>query len=119
MENQIIIKDLRIHARHGVNPQENIIGHDFLINVILDTDFTQAMATDDLRYTVNYASVVEVIRSEMEVQSQLLEHVGGRICRSLFSHFPTITQIELELIKLNPPFSSQCFGAGIKIIDIR
>ena len=53
MTNKVFLKDLRLHAYHGVLPQENKIGSDFIINIEFDTDFTHAMETDELSGTVN------------------------------------------------------------------
>ena len=44
----IDMKGLRIHARHGVDPQERRVGADFLIDLRLKTDFARAAQIDEL-----------------------------------------------------------------------
>lgn len=106
---------MRIFARHGVLPQERVVGGFFIVNLSITTDFSRAIATDELEGTISYADVYEVVKAEMAEPSQLLEHVGGRICSSLFSHFRTATAIHLEIIKENPPMGADSRGAGIAL----
>ena len=112
---QLLLNSLRIYAHHGVLPQERAVGAWFSLNLRLDTDFSEAMQSDCLEGTVSYADVYEVIKSEMAVPSNLLEHVAGRIINALFHSFPAVTRIHLELLKENPPMGAECTGAGISI----
>ena len=112
---QILLKDLKIFAYHGVLPQERVVGAYYILNIVLDTDFSQAMDTDELDATVSYADVFEVVKAEMAVPSRLLEHVAGRITNALFTRFPAVTAIHLEIIKENPPMGADCRGAGVSV----
>ena len=116
---KIILKELRLYAFHGVLPQENKIGAYFTINAELDTDFSKAIETDELDGTVSYADVLEVIKKEMSTPSKLIEHVGGRIIKSIFAEFPSVTKVKLRIIKENPPMGADCKGAGIEIEESR
>jgi len=111
----ILINGLRLYAYHGVLPQERTVGAYFTIDLKLETDFTAAMNTDRLDGTISYAEVCDVVRKEMAIPSQLLEHVGGRIVKALHSQFPAVTAIQLRLIKENPPMGADVQGAGIEV----
>ena len=95
------------------------MGAYFILNLHILTDFSQAVATDDLAYTISYADVLEVVKDEMSTPSRLLEHVGGRICRALFDRFPTAERIHLKILKENPPMGADCAGAGITLDVMR
>lgn len=112
----IHLQGVRFYAHHGVDPQETTVGAQFTIDLELETDFTHALETDELNGTVNYASVYEAVKEEMQTPSALLEHIGGRIVKRLFHDFPTIEGIHLRLIKQNPPMGADCEGAGIELI---
>ena len=112
---QIILRSLRLFAHHGVLPQERAVGAYFIINLNIETDFSRAMATDDLSGTISYADVFEVIKAEMAVPSALLEHVAGRICHTLFARFPAAEAIHLEILKENTPMGAECAGAGVSV----
>ena len=113
--NRLLLKDVRLFAFHGVLEQERAVGAYYTLNVVVDTDFSHAMATDELEGTISYADIYEVVKREMAVPSQLLEHVAGRICTAIFNTFPAATRIQLDIIKENPPMGADCRGAGVAI----
>ena len=116
MSSKIYLRNVRFHAFHGVLPQEGIVGNDYLVNLVLDYDFSSAMETDDLQGTLNYAEVYLKVREEMAVPSKLLEHVAGRIAHRLFSDFPEIQKLQLSITKVNPPMGADSDGAGVEVV---
>jgi 7,8-dihydroneopterin aldolase/epimerase/oxygenase len=116
MSSKIYLRNVRFHAFHGVLPQEGIVGNDYLVNLVLDYDFSSAMQTDDLQGTLNYAEVYQKVREEMAVPSKLLEHVAGRIAHRLFSDFPEIQRLQLSITKVNPPMGADSDGAGVEVV---
>lgn len=116
MSSKIYLRNVRFHAFHGVLPLEGIVGNDYLVNLVLDYDFSSAMKTDDLQGTLNYAEVYQKVREEMAVPSKLLEHVAGRIAHRLFSDFPEIQKLQLSITKVNPPMGSDSDGAGVEVV---
>ncbi|MBQ9191249.1 MAG: dihydroneopterin aldolase [Bacteroidaceae bacterium] len=115
LSSKIILKDIRLFAHHGVLPQERVVGAYFILNLCIRTDFSRALTSDDLAGTISYADIYEVVKAEMAVPSQLLEHVAGRICSSLFDRFPAAEAIHLEILKENPPMGADCAGAGVSL----
>lgn len=111
----IFLKEIRCYAYHGVAPQENLIGNEYVIDLKLKVDISQASQTDEVTDTVSYADVHELIKAEMAVPSKLLEHVGGRMAAKLFEVFPAIEEIELRLSKRNPPMGADIDVAGIEL----
>ena len=116
MSSKIYLRNVRFHAFHGVLPQEGIVSNDYLVNLVLDYDFSSAMKTDDLQGTLNYAEVYQKVREEMAVPSKLLEHVAGRIAHRLFSDFPEIQKLQLSITKVNPPMGADSDGAGVEVV---
>ena len=111
----IFLKDIRCYAYHGVAPQENLIGNEYVIDLKLKVDISKAAQTDEVADTVNYAEVHNVIKTEMAIPSKLLEHAGGRIVQKLFETFPDIEEVELRLSKRNPPMGADIDDAGIEL----
>lgn len=116
MSSKIYLRNVRFHAFHGVLPQEGIVGNDYLVNLVLDYDFSSAMQTDELQGTLNYAEVYQKVREEMAVSSKLLEHVAGRIAHRLFSDFPEIQKLQFSITKVNPPMGADSDGAGVEVV---
>ena len=111
----IILRNVRFHAFHGVMPQERKVGADFLVNLRVGYPLEQAMQSDEVSDTLNYAALYEVVKTEMMQPSNLLEHVAGRIAEAIVKHFSQVTYIVLDLTKQNPPRGADCDGAGVEI----
>ena len=117
MNNQtyIFLNKLRFRAFHGVLPQERLVGGDFVVTLRIGYPWQQAMVSDSVGDTLDYAAVYNVVKHEMEQPSQLLEHVAGRIAKGLFQQFPDITSIDLWLTKMTPPMGADGDGAGVEL----
>ncbi|MGM9705982.1 MAG: dihydroneopterin aldolase [Prevotella sp.] len=111
----IFIEKIRLHAFHGVLPQEQKTGNDYTISVRAEYDLRQAVETDDLTDTINYADIYQIVAGEMDKPSKLIEHVAGRIGKQLIDTYPNINSLEIKIIKHNPPMNAQCHGAGVEI----
>ncbi len=109
------LDNLRFHAFHGVLPQERMTGNDYVVSLHIKYDFSKAMRSDDVADTLNYAEVYQVVDREMKKPSLLLERVAGRIGESLFVQFPEIEEIQLKVVKQNPPMGADCDGAGVEV----
>lgn len=104
----IELSNLTFHAYHGVLPEERLLGNTFNVDLTLEADISEAILTDDLTHTINYAEAYDIVKREMEIPSKLLEHVCGRIGTALLHHFPTLQRVEVKVTKHNPPIE----GAG-------
>jgi len=111
----ITIHDVRLHARHGVMEQERAVGADYEVTLRVGYDVSRAMTTDDIADTISYARLYELIRAEMNQPSALLEHVAGRIARSVMKHFPQVSSVSISVRKLNPPMGADCRGASVEL----
>jgi dihydroneopterin aldolase len=98
------LKGMNFHAYHGVLEQERKVGNSYTVDVKLYTDLKKGIASDNLAYTINYATVYEVIKKEMAIPSNLIEHVAGRIIERIRKNFPPVERVEIRLAKKNPPF---------------
>ena len=115
----ISLRNVRFHAFHGVMPQERRVGGDFLVNLRVGYPLEQAMQSDEVGDTLNYATLYAVVKTVMMQPSNLLEHVAGRIADAIVKHFPQVTSIDLALTKQNPPMGADCDGAGVEIHFIK
>lgn len=115
----IYLEGIKLFARHGVDPQETIVGANFIVDLKLKTDFSHAAQSDELAGTVSYADVYTAVKEEMKNPSKLLEHVCERISKRLFQDFPTLEEIYIRLTKENPPMGADCKNVGVKVHYIR
>ena len=111
----IHLRNVRFYAFHGVLPQERMVGGDFLVDVRVGYPLEAAIQSDEVEYTLNYATLYALVKREMEQPSKLLEHVAGRIATAIEQAFPQVQSIDLTLTKQNPPMGADCEGASVEI----
>ena len=110
----ISLNRLRFHARHGL-PQERATGGEFIVSVRAKYLFDKALESDNVDDTINYAEIFEIINKEMLTPSCLLEHLAGRIGRSIFNRMPMIESLDITVEKTNPPMGADSDGAAVEL----
>lgn len=113
--NKILVEGIRLYAYHGCLEEEGRIGSDYLVDVILETDFAQAAETDELDQTIDYVVVYNIVKEEMGIRSKLIEHVGRRIIQRIKKQFPGVLKSEVKVTKLNPPMNGNVERVSIII----
>jgi len=114
-ESYIYLREVRFHAFHGVFPQERKVGADFSVSLRVGADLTLAVEHDAVDVTLNYATLYELVKREMLIPSELLEHVAGRIGKAVCDTFPQVRTVQVSVTKLNPPMGADCAGAGVEL----
>ena len=114
-EGIISLKQMRVFARHGVLPQEQATGGEYVVSLSVRVDISKAMLTDSIDDTVNYAKLVQVVRDEMAVPSKLIEHVAGRIAGNVCRNFSNVNELWVEIEKVNPPVRAARRAASVKL----
>ncbi len=111
----ISLEGLEFFAHHGYYTEETKLGNKFTVDVFIKVDFESASEKDDLDRTINYETVYQIIRAEMDKPSKLLENVLYRIQDRISSKFPSIQSLTLSISKLNPPLGGLCQKAKVTI----
>ncbi|MDR1371046.1 MAG: dihydroneopterin aldolase [Dysgonamonadaceae bacterium] len=114
-KNIILLEGMKFYAYHGVLEQEKILGNHYTIDLKIRLDLSKASQSDNLNDTVSYADIYAVVKDEMAIPSQLLEHVAGRIIKKLETRFPAIEKVRIKLSKHNPPIGGEVEKATIII----
>lgn len=116
---KIFVEGIKIYAHHGCFKEEAIIGTNFLVDVELDVDLSQPANTDNIADAVNYQAVFSIIKEQMAIRSNLLEHVGKRIVEAIFNQFNEVQKIRLKVSKLNVPLGGHIDSTAIQFSCIR
>ena len=116
---KIYLDDMRFYAYHGVMEQERRVGGEYSVLLTLEADLADAVRTDDVADTINYAELYALVEHEMAIPSKLLEHVAGRIGQRAMETFERITTLTIRVTKLNPPMGADCKGASVELIMMR
>lgn len=112
---RINLEGLEFHAYHGVYPHERDSGNWFDVDISVETDFTSGARADELAGTVNYETLFQIVKEEMEVPSKLLETVAEKIVNRVLDELSDVEWVEVKIGKLNPPIGGKCRRASISI----
>ncbi|MCM1164105.1 MAG: dihydroneopterin aldolase [Muribaculaceae bacterium] len=111
----IEINGLRLFGRHGVGAQERQVGNIFEVTAHLRYPLDDALDSDNLNHTLNYAEAIGIIKTEMQTPSDLIEHVAGRIRNALLRKFPQISGGMLRVAKITPPVTAELKNVAIRL----
>jgi 7,8-dihydroneopterin aldolase/epimerase/oxygenase len=103
--NKILVEGIKLYAYHGCLEEEAVIGSEYIVDIVLETDFTEAAQTDDLSKTIDYVIVYNIAKAQMAIRSKLIEHVAQRILNELKKEFTTLKKTEVKVTKINPPMN--------------
>ena len=97
---KIKIQNLEVFAKHGVYPEENVLGQKFVISAVLHTTTRKAGMTDELEYSINYGEVSHFIKKFVEENTwKLLERVVEQLAQALLVEYPLLWKVDLEIQK--------------------
>ena len=110
------LETMRFHAFHGVMAEERAIGGVYLVDITYTFD-TNATETDCLEDTIDYSGLFDLVKEEMMTPSQLIEHIAGRILKTIKARFPQLQELVVKVSKLNPPVNGEmiCASATLKM----
>ena len=114
---KIILEGIRIYAYHGCLKEESKIGSNYIVDVTMETDFSEAAQTDNLNKTIDYVAVYNIVKTIMAIRSNLIEQVGQRIINELKKEFTALKRVEVKVSKLNPPMNGNVEKVSIVITD--
>lgn len=113
----VFIYDLKLQTLIGVLPYERLKKQTLWLDIELESNFSQAQQSDDVRHTLNYAAIADfIIEFAEQAQYKLLERFAHELCQALFE-FCSANVIHLTLRKSGAIAHTQ--NLGIKITRTR
>lgn len=104
---KIIVEGIKLFAYHGCMKEEALIGRNYIVDVCIEADLSKPAKSDKIDDAINYSIVYEVVKKEMAIRSNLIEHVAKRISDKLKKQFPEMESVEVKVTKLNPPIEGE------------
>ena len=109
----IRIEGIEAFGYHGVFPQEKREGQTFLVDVDIETSFDEAIAHDDVAYTVDYGVVAERVAEIIQGEpADLIETVCDRIVTMVLS-FERVKATRVTIHKPQAPISVPFAGVSV------
>lgn len=115
MINIVEVNGIELYAYHGCMEEEAKLGGKYIVDVSIQTDFSQSAKSDELIDTIDYVVVRKIVVQEMEKRSQLIEHVGHRILNALKTTFPAAITTRVKIRKMGPPIEGTVKNVAIII----
>lgn len=115
-QDKIIIKSLKIYAYHGVFEEEKKLGQIFLLDLTIYVNFKDAIKSDSIENSLNYAKIIKFIEAKfLEKRFNLIESAANFLCDSLMSEFPKIMRVTTKIKKPNAPINSNFSYIAVEI----
>jgi 7,8-dihydroneopterin aldolase/epimerase/oxygenase len=106
------IKEARFLAYHGLYAEEQKTGNEFIVTLKVDYEVgnNEVLTIDE---TVNYVSLYELLKEQMQHPRDLLETLAMDIINEIQSDFPMLSAAEISIEKLNAPIDSFAGKVGV------
>ena len=113
---KILIRNLKIFAYHGVNPEEKVQGQNFILDIDAFVDISVPCKTDNVDDTVSYAEIIEeTVRIFTSRKDDLVERAAERVSEGLFEKFEKIQALRILLKKPEAPIDADFEYVGVEI----
>ena len=87
-QDKIELRGMVFYGYHGVGPEEQALGHRFVVDVVMERDLRKAGLSDEPADTVNYSHVFKMVKELVEGPSRkLLENVAETIAQKVLGNF--------------------------------
>ena len=101
----ITVEGMRVFGYHGHLPEEAVLGGHFIVNVWVEADTTVVEKTDDLNDTVDYVKIIEIVKEQMAIRSNMIEHPAKRIVDAILP-LDKVQKVKVEVEKIQPPIDA-------------
>ena len=116
METFLKIENIKLWARVGVLDEERQLGQLFSLDIFLWTNFEKCTENDDLKKTVDYSKLVEIIKDQSnKIYCFTIEKYSKAILEIIDEEFK-LSKIKIILTKCNPPITG--FDGKVSIVRI-
>ncbi|MCH5314633.1 MAG: dihydroneopterin aldolase [Eubacterium sp.] len=113
---KILIRDLKIFAYHGVNPEEKSDGQNFVFDVDLYVNIIKACHSDDVEDTVSYAKVIKTITRVFTAEKyDLLEKAAQVVADAVLGEYTDVSRVDITLKKPEAPMKADFGWVGVAI----
>ena len=116
METYLKIKNIKLWARVGVLEEERELGQLFNLDVFLWTDFEKCTKNDDIKKTVDYSKLVEILKYQSKnIFCFTIEKYSNEILKIIDAEFQ-LKKIKIILTKCKPPIIG--FDGEVSIVRV-
>lgn len=115
----IRLNNIRVYAFHGCMEEEAKIGSDYRVDVTAKGVFRDAATSDNLVDAIDYVHLNKIVKEEMAIRSNLLEHVCERIIKRVLKEIEMVADITVAVSKINPPIGGDVESVTVEMQEVR
>lgn len=115
----IHLEGMHFYAHHGYHKEEQVLGGQYIVDIWLKTNLKEAAQRDKLNKTIDYEDIYQLVKEEMEVKANLIEHLCHRILRRIFVLYRSIDWMKVRVSKLNPPLKGNVDRVSVDLEEQR
>ena len=116
----IRVTRIAVFGRHGLLPEEAVLGQRFYISLEARLDLGEAGSSDDVAGTVSYADLTQIaVEIATERRFNLIEALAETIAATILNRFTRLETIAVRIDKPSAPVPAILEGVSIEIVRSR
>lgn len=113
---RIGVTRIAVFGRHGVLPEEAVLGQRFYISLEARLHLAPAGRSDDVAHTVSYADLTQIaVEIATERRFNLIEALAETIAATILDRFAPVEAITVRVDKPSAPVPAILDGISIEI----
>ncbi len=108
------LEGMIFHSKHGVFPEEEVLGARYEVDVFITTSIEKSGKTDQLSDTIDYSKVYELIKFKMQGRYKLLEYLAFQLAHEILNSDKRIQKVKIKIAKLHPPLGGLCNATSVE-----
>ena len=117
---KILIRDLKLFAYHGVNPEEKQDGQNFVFDIDLGVNINRPCSSDNVEDTVSYAKVIKTVRRVFTQEKyELIERAAEVTAQAILDEYEGVFEVKIVLKKPEAPMKADFGWVGVEITRSR
>jgi 7,8-dihydroneopterin aldolase/epimerase/oxygenase len=113
---KITIKGMKVFGYHGIKPEEQANGQDFIIDVEMLLDLKKAGLSDNPDDSVDCCQVYSMVKHITKNNIfRLIEKLADTIAREILSRNEKIAEVLVRIMKPDAPLTGEFDSIGIEM----
>lgn len=108
------LEGMIFHSKHGVFPEEEILGARYEVDVFITTSIQKSGVTDQLSDTIDYSKIYQLIKKKMQERYKLLEYLAYQLAHEIKQSDDRIQKVQIKISKLHPPLGGLCNATSVQ-----
>jgi|YNPMSStandDraft_2_1061718.scaffolds.fasta_scaffold00249_7 dihydroneopterin aldolase len=109
----ISLEGMLFHSKHGVFPEEEVLGARYMVDVYITTSIQKPGKSDLLSDTIDYSKIYFIVQKMMQERYKLLEYLAYQLAHTILQSDNRISKVEIKVSKLHPPLGGLCNSTSV------